>query len=214
MVVTTAMAIGLRPPASTPAMTGAKSEPQTLSGADELARALAAGVARGEEASFEQLYDRYQERLFRLLLVLSRGDQALALDVLQLTMVTAAARLKPVKSEEHLWNWLARVARQHLVKQWRQHRREPNLVGLSELSEVLDADASKPDALLEESLDAALMSLPEDERQLVEWFYFDSLSHKEMAERLGTSPKAISSRLERVRTRLRELFKKLLSHET
>jgi len=212
MVVTTTMGLELRPAASNPATMEAPSQPQPPSSADAQAQTLALRVARGEEASFEELYDRYHDRLLRLLLVLSRGDQGLAQDVLQLTMITAASRLKPVKSEAHLWNWLARVARQHLVKQWRQRPHQVDLVGLTELPEVLDGRQS--DAFLEQSLDAALLRLAEDERQLIEWFYFDSLSHKEMAERLGTSPKAVSSRLERARARLRELFERILSHET
>lgn len=212
MVVTTTMGLALPPAASNPATMEAPSQPQPPSSADVQAQALAMRVARGEEASYEELYNLYHDRLLRLLIVLSRGDEGLAQDIVQLTMLTAASRLKPVKSEAHLWNWLARVARQHLLKQWRQRPHHLDLVGLTELPEVLDGRQS--DALLEQSLDAALLRLAEDDRQLVEWFYFDSLTHKEMAERLGTSPKAVSSRLERVRLRLRELFERILSHET
>jgi DNA-directed RNA polymerase specialized sigma24 family protein len=40
------------------------------------------------------------------------------------------------------------------------------------------------------------------------------LSQKEIAEQLGTTPKAVSSRLERAREKLRLLIKRNLSHET
>jgi len=52
-----------------------------------------------------------------------------------------------------------------------------------------------------------------EERELVEWFYFDRLSHKEIAERLGATPKSVSSRLERARTKLRAAIARRLSHE-
>jgi len=81
------------------------------------------------------------------------------------------------------------------------------------LTEDCPANA-EPDSFLEEKLDVAVKSLDADEQQLVKIFYFDRLSHKEIADRLGTTPKAVSSRLERVREKLRSLMKRALSHET
>ena len=180
--------------------------------ADADARRLAAAVARGDEAAFRQLYDRYQPRLFRLALVLGCGDESLAQDTVQSVFVTAAVKLRRVDGEEHLWNWLARVARQQLAKAWRQRKRDPEVVGMADLPEP--PDAVKPDSVLEESLDAALLAMDAKERQLVEWFYFDRLSHQEIAGQLNATPKAVSGRLERARVRLRSLITRRLSHET
>jgi RNA polymerase sigma-70 factor (ECF subfamily) len=180
--------------------------------ADADARRLAAAVARGDEAAFRQLYDRYQPRLFRLALVLGCGDESLAQDTVQSVFVTAAVKLRRVDGEEHLWNWLARVARQQLAKAWRQRKRDPEVVGMADLPEP--PDAVKPDSVLEESLDAALLAMDAKERQLVEWFYFDRLSHQEIAGQLNATPKAVSGRLERARAKLRSLITRRLSHET
>ena len=180
--------------------------------ADADARRLAAAVARGDEAAFRQLYDRYQPRLFRLALVLGRGDESLAQDTVQSVFVTAAAKLRRVDSEEHLWNWLARVARQQLAKAWGQQKRDAAVVGMADLPEP--PDAVKPDSVLEENLDAALQSMDAEERQLVEWFYFDRLSQQEIAVQLNATPKAVSGRLERARAKLRSLITRRLSHET
>ena len=68
--------------------------------------------------------------------------------------------------------------------------------------------------MLEEKLDAALRSMEPEERQMIEWFYFDGLSHKEMAAQLAATPKAVSSRLERARARLRSLLNRSLSDES
>ena len=184
----------------------------TLSNADAEARALAAAVGRAEEGAFRQLYDRYHQRLFRLVLLLARGDEMLAQDTAQAVWVTAAAKLRGVESEAHLWNWLARVARQHLAKAWRQQRRDSAVVGLADLPERAEADQS--DALLEEHLDAALQAIEGEERALIEWFYFDGLSQKEIAIQLNLTPKAVSSRLERARAKLRAAIARQLSHET
>ncbi len=181
-------------------------------GDDADARRLAASVARGDEAAFRQLYDRYQPRLFRLALVLGRGDESLAQDTVQSVFVTAAAKLRRVDSEEHLWNWLARVARQQLAKAGRQRQRDSAVVGMADLPEP--PDAVKPDSVLEESLDAALLAMDAEERQLIELFYFDRLSHQEIAGQLNATSKAVSGRLERARAKLRSLMTRRLSHET
>jgi len=179
---------------------------------DVEARRIAAGVARGDEAAFREFYDRYHGRLFRFALVLGRGGETLAQDAVQATFVTAAKKLRAVESEEHLWNWLARVARQQLAKAWRQRHRESAIVGMAEVPECVDG--GKTDAVLEECLDAALLAMGADDRELVEWFYFDRLSHKEIAERLNTTPKSVSSRLERARAKLRDAIAWKLSHGT
>ena len=76
------------------------------------------------------------------------------------------------------------------------------------------AAAVPPDAVLEEHLEAAMLTLDEEDRQVIGWFYFDELSCKEIAERLDTTAKAVSSRLERARARLRSVVTRKLSHET
>jgi RNA polymerase sigma-70 factor (ECF subfamily) len=186
--------------------------PTALPDADSEARRLASAVARGDETAFDELYDRYRERLFRLAVVLSRGDETAAHEIVQSTMLTAAAKLKPVQSEDHLWNWLARVARQKLAKLWRQQNRQTMIESVSDLPEI--ADARTADRELEARLDAALQALDGEERQIVEWFYFEGHSHKDIAERLDTTPKAVSSRLERTRVKLRTLLTGKLSYET
>ena len=62
-------------------------------------------------------------------------------------------------------------------------------------------------------LEAALLAMDADERELVEWFDFDKLSHMEISERLDATPKSVSSRLERARARRRAAVARKLSHE-
>ena len=70
-----------------------------------------------------------------------------------------------------------------------------------------------PTRCLEECLHAAVQSLEAEDRRLIEWFYFEHLSCEHIAGRLGTTAKAISSRLERARARLRSLVQRRLAHE-
>ena len=180
--------------------------------ADAGASRLVAAMARGDAPAFEQLYERYHRRLLRLALMLGRGDETLAHDAVQGTFIAAAEKLRRVDGEEHLWNWLAQVARQQIARVYRQRNRDTTIAGSEELIER--AAAAESDTRLEEILDAALVSLDLEERQIIERFYFDRSSHKEIAEQLGLTPKAISSRLERARAKLRLFISKKLSHET
>jgi RNA polymerase sigma-70 factor (ECF subfamily) len=186
--------------------------PSDRAEADAEARRVAAGVARGDEAVFREFYERYHRRLCRFALVLARGEETLAHDAVQAAFVTAAKKLRAVAGEEHLWHWLARVTRQQLAKAWRQQHRDSAIVGMAELPECMDG--GQTDSVLEECLDTAMLTMDADERKLVEWFYFDRLSHKEIAERVDATPKSVSSRLERARAKLRDAIAWKLSHET
>ncbi len=180
--------------------------------ADIWARRVTVAVSRGDDSAFRELHDHYRDRTLRFAAVLVRGNVALAEEIVQTVMLTVARKLKPLESDAHLWNWLARVTRQHAAK---LGRREQRAAALSQ-SETTDdcAIAEKADSFLESCMDSALLELEEDDRQLVEWFYFDGLSQKDIAERLATTPKAISGRLDRARGKLRLAVNQKLSYES
>jgi RNA polymerase sigma-70 factor (ECF subfamily) len=204
--------IKARAPRTSVDAAGLRTQPAETAVADSEARRLAAGVARGDEAIFREFYDLFQPRLFRLALVLGRGDESIAHDVVQGTFVIAARKLRSVAGADHLWHWLARVARQQIAKTWRQLHRDSAVIGVASLPDQVDG--TDPDLVLEEILDAAMLAMTPEERELVEWFYFDHLSHKEIAGRLKATPKSVSSRLERSRAKLRLAIAQRLAHET
>ena len=175
------------------------------------ARRLAAAISRGDESRLPGALRRYETGCSAWPWCWHGSDETLAQDAVQAAFIIAARKLRGAESAGHLWNWLARVTRQQLVKIWRQ--RSP-ATGLVEVGELPDCPSEPPpDAALEECLDAALLTMPPDDRDLIAWFYFERLSHKEIADRLGATPKAVSSRLERLRAKLRSAIARQLSHE-
>lgn len=183
--------------------------PAALAATD--ARRLSQAVARGDEDAFNQLYDAYSDRVLRLAILLARGDASLACDVTQTVWLVAARKMKPLQSEEHLWNWLALVTRQQVARALRRAAGRTGEVSLGEMPE--EAAPCDADTLLDECLHAALQSLEAEDRRLIESFYFEHLSCEHIAGRLGTTAKAISSRLERARAKLRSLVQRRLAHE-
>ena len=172
-------------------------------------------IVDGDEEAFGWLYDQYCDRLFRYLVVITRGDESLARDLLQTTMTKVARAVKPFSSESHLWHWLALIARNthldHLRKQSRSLQFVPLLVEDGPdfpLTETLDQDST-----LLHALETCLPSLPDDDRELLEAAYAEGLTHQALAAKHDVSAKAIESKLARVRRRLREAILKHLHHE-
>jgi len=198
------------PIAMTPAASVRPSPALAASAATD-ARSLSHAVARGDEAAFRQLYDAYSDRVLRLAILLARGDVSLARDVTQTVWLVAARKMKPLESDAHLWNWLALVTRQQAARALRHAAGHTGEVSLAEMPDYpAPADA---DTRLEECLHAAVQSLEAEDRRLIELFYFEHLSCDHIAGQRGTTAKAISSRLERARTRLRSLVQRILAHE-
>ncbi len=168
--------------------------------------ALTRRLAAGEESAFREFHARYFDRLYHFLLVVARGNEQEAEEVLQETLVRVARYARVMETEETLWCWLKAVARSaardagrrqtryaRLLERfaWRWKIFGPGLTG---------AEETGLPGLLEDSL----AQLEPDERQLVESKYVQGLSVRQLAERTGLSEKALESRLLRLRRRLRE----------
>ena len=181
-------------------MTIADSDPP-CPGIAELTRRMAAG----EERAFAEFHSAWFARLFRYLLVLQRGDETAAAEVLQDTMIRVARHARLCQDEEIFWSWLTRLARSAAADHGRRRSRYLRFLDRFR-SQLSPPDPSPPDgeAELRAYLGEALLSLPEAERQLLEAKYDDGQSVREMAATLGLSEEATGSRLARARQMLRE----------
>jgi RNA polymerase sigma factor (sigma-70 family) len=170
------------------------------------ARALTAAIARGDEAAFNLFYAEYSPRVFRLLIVVTGGDEELSLELHQHVMIKAAQRLKVFETEAELWAWLAQVARNRWKDVWRKRMREARAHDSLPLP-LEKAELVFPSPWVDQ-LEGALEALPAPERELVESFYFEEVSQKDLARSSGRSVKAIQCALARVRRRLKEILEK------
>ena len=73
--------------------------------------------------------------------------------------------------------------------------------------------ADDSDAPLFDALDRCLIELETDEQALIEAFYFKGGSHYSVAEQQSTTPKAVESKLARLRQKLRTAILKRLRYE-
>ena len=185
-------------------------------------RAVARRILGGDEAAFQQLFDRFFPRLYRFALARLDGDPDAARDVVQQTFCNAIERLAGYRGEAALYTWFCQICRNVLTDYWRgRQRREHHFVPLEDRAEVravLEAltapSVDSPEVGVWQSevrrvVEAAVDGLPGHYGDLLEWKYIDGLSVKDIAARLGESPKATESMLGRARAAFRDAVTEL-----
>lgn len=170
---------------------------------------MTVGMAKGRPEPFNRFYEAYYDRLYRYLLVVARGDDHLARDCLQETMLRVVRYVKPIREENVFWGWLARVARTTFIDELRRRRKRATA------PLWIDPAAREPGepSVLLDYLDEATADLPEDERRLLAEYYEEGLSQARMAERRRSTPKAVESRLARIRHKIRRVLLGRLKRE-
>lgn len=170
------------------------------------------GVAHGDAAAFDALYDQYGERVRRYLIVLAGGDEELAHDALQETMLRVVRHLRPLPDEDALWRWLRRAARTTLIDRIRRTQtRRAALLRLQQVRRRSQGDA--PSSVLLELLSKEVSDLEPTQRRLVEAHYLEGRSQEELAATWGLTRKAVESRLLRARRLLKERLLRGLARE-
>jgi RNA polymerase sigma-70 factor, ECF subfamily len=186
--------------------------PAVATGAAASAEDVAAFTARlaaADDAAWTEAHRRYAPRLFRYLLVATRGDEQAAGDAMQGAFVRAVRHARVFETEEALWGWLTLLARHALADARRSAGRWRAFLAVFTRATPARAPRCESDPL-PEVLDTAMASLPDADRSLLEQKYFSASSVRELAIDAGVSEKAIESRLTRARQRLRQSILLLL----
>jgi RNA polymerase sigma-70 factor (ECF subfamily) len=134
------------------------------------------------------------------------GDRGLAEDVVQETWMRAVVAWRTQGLPREPLAWLTLVARNLLVSYYRRRRPEP----VDPAALDLVAPAWTPDSPDEAAVVACgLARLPRRHADLLEAFYFDGKSVREIATERATSERAIEGRLRRARARLKTQIDRL-----
>ena len=148
-----------------------------------------------EREEFLLLAGKYKDTVFRVALN-ALGSPHDADDIVQEALLRLWKRAEPFESEAHAKHWLIRVAL-NLCKNvfrapWRKHK------PLEELETAAVFDTPEQGALF-----AEVMALPEKYRTVLYLFYYEDYSVKEVAQLLGISESAVTTRLSRARQTLK-----------
>jgi len=177
----------------------------------------------GSERAFNSFFDQYFPGLYRFALARLGGNEDLAEEVAQATLCKAIAKLGTYRGEAALFTWLCTFCRHEISGHLQQNRRiAARRVDLVEDSpeiraalESLGAVADGPQQALDRSelarlVQVTLDQLPPHYGNALEWKYLEELPVKEIAARLGLSPKAAESLLTRAREAFRDGFGALM----
>lgn len=149
-------------------------------------------VARGEVAAFRVLYERHGARVTGLCYKIL-GDVALAEEVAQETFWRVWRHVDGYEgSRGSFQNWMFGIARNLSIDLLRRRRRvqvEPlhasplsESRGKRQLASAHDVAETAWASLRQSQVQAALAELPPEQRQVIDWIYFQGKTRREIAE--------------------------------
>jgi len=138
----------------------------------------------------------------------------MAKDTLQETMIRIIRYMKPFDQEDALWNWIRKIAKSALIDQVRQRKRLDIRDFFHLVSQIESEESMEEESLvLNDSLSSALSELNIQDRSLVEGKYFQGKSYELLALDHDLTPKAIESRLSRIRKKLKAMILEHMKNE-
>jgi RNA polymerase sigma factor (sigma-70 family) len=166
---------------------------------------LVYAAQRGDLTAFSAVVNCFQDMAFGIAYA-RLGHVQLAEDAAQEAFIEAYLHLGSLQEPITFPKWFQTIVLRRCHRLTR--RKVVELVALA-AAEKLGSDALNPAAALEvreltETVQRAIQTLPDEQRQVVSLFYIADYSQKEIADLLGLRPATVKSRLHTARRFLRE----------
>ena len=162
------------------------------------------GAALSAEESLRLLVEAHGRSMLRLARSIVAGDQDLAEDIVQESLIRVWRGLDTYRGEAPIEHWIMRITHNTAVSALRARREDPWDPGKLPERAVVSAERA---ALGRENLRAlgvAVRDLDELSRAILALRELEGMSYEEIAATLEVSVAAVKIRLFRARTRLRE----------
>src|SRR4051794_27930184 len=165
--------------------------------------ALVASVRGGDDAAFEQLYERYQRRVAYYVYGMVR-DYGRAEDIAQEVFMSALRRMRQTDRAIAFKPWIYEIAKNACIDQFRRSQRRSEVSFEAADGARLPHLAPAPDAAVEQkqSLDdlcGAFSGLSEIHHRVLVMRELEGLSYDEIGHRLEMTRPAVESTLFRAR---------------
>ncbi len=196
----------------------------TVTRADNEADLVAAAKA-GDLSSFEELVNRYEQRIFRLAINITRHRED-AEDVLQNTFLKCFEHLDEFRGDSRFYSWLVRIAVNEALMKLRRGRADKSVPiedAVDGRGETIPREVTEwrpsPEQILAQAelriiLERAMQTLPASQRAVFLLRDVEGLSTEETADVLNVTLAAVKSSLHRARLQLREELTKVLKRES
>src|SRR3954469_2011620 len=182
---------------------------------------LVAAVRRGGDRAFEQLYSRYQRRIFAYVYGMVK-DHGRAEDITQEVFISALRRMRETDRAIAFKPWIYEIAKNACIDQFRRSRRAEEVsmdagegLGQADHGRLAAAEPTPDDAVdAKQQLDhlcGAFGGLSDSHHEILVLREFEGLSYREIGDRMGLSRPGVESTLFRARKRLTEEYDELVS---
>jgi RNA polymerase sigma-70 factor (ECF subfamily) len=171
---------------------------------------LIAQVARGDTAAYETLYDRYCSTVMGLALKIT-GDRSLAEEVVQETFWRVWRKADLFQTQRGAFtSWFFGITRNLSIDVLRRQRTQIQPVEETEqiIEQAVDPSMNVPEAAWlrekHQQMQAAIATLPNEQRNVIEMAYFRGLTRQEIAQATGEPLGTIHTRARLALQKLRD----------
>jgi RNA polymerase sigma-70 factor (ECF subfamily) len=165
------------------------------------------GAKNGDEEAVASLVDLYKDRLFRICLYFTKGEEA-AEDLMQDVFLSIFRSLRSLKTNSYFETWMYKIVMNTHYQNIRRKNKRPvyynDEVLLHRKSEAKTPDESMESDVQRDYLMKTVDRLPPKQREAVLLMYVEGLRRADIARMLDTNEETIKSRLRIARNKLRD----------
>ncbi len=162
----------------------------------------------GNEEAFGLIYDHFAGKIYKFIFF-RVGHQQVAEDILADTFIKGWQKISQVNSPTALSAWLYQIAKNNIIDYYRVKK---DSVDLSEVEHFLEDETDIIDdanlTIDQKKVLELLEELPDDQKQVIKYKFFEELENEEIAYILGKTEGAIRVIQHRAISKLKELSDK------
>ena len=158
-------------------------------------------VLQGSNArAFETLMKRYTSQVYGAALRLVKDDGN-AQEVTQMAFIQAYRQLDSWRGE-NFGAWVTIIAN-HIALRMLEKEKRRQMEPLDENTDPPNEEYDEQRELQLQSLEKAITQLPEIDRQIIQWHYYEGVPLQTIAQRVGQTENNIKVRIFRIREKLK-----------
>lgn len=170
--------------------------------------ALVKSAAKGEKQAFVTLVNLFRQTMYATAMAVSRNEDD-AMDAIQDTILILWEKLDTLRDPQVFKTWMTRILVNCCFAQLRGRKRETpteDMEAAGQSVTYLERDTSL-------DVQNAMEQLSEDDRLVLQLFYFEDMSVREIAQVLSVKPEAVRMRLTRSRKRFKQQYETEVRYE-
>jgi len=161
------------------------------------------------ETDITSIINTLYSSLYQFAVSLTKSESD-ASDLVQQTFLTFSQRLDQIRDFSKVKSWLFVTLRRHFLLKIRRHKRHPEVQFLPDAHDFPTEDPEVWRSLDARSVREALLQVDEKYRVVLELFYLNNISYREIAAAFGIPIGTVMSRLSRGKAQLKSILREKL----